>query len=201
MLKFLMFIPFAYLMGALPNGVIIGKKFKNIDIREHGSGNSGATNAYRILGPKYGIGVLMADLLKGFIPVMLADIAGVNGNYVVVLGLITIVGHTFSIFLNFKGGKGVATSLGVFLYLLPNVVGLLVLIFAGVVYMTRYVSLGSMIASGMLPILTFFMPIRQGLDKVPLMILTTIIGVFVIYKHSSNITKLKNGTESKFKFK
>ena len=200
-MKIIFFLVLGYVMGALPNGVWLGKYFKNIDIREHGSKNSGATNAYRVLGPRYGIMVLIADALKGFLPPFLASRFGVSGNILLVIGVLAIVGHSLSFFLNFKGGKGVATSLGVFLFLIPNVTLALLIIFILVVYFTRYISLGSIIAAAALPILTAFSPIRNNVGRMPLIIMTLLIGAFVIWRHRTNITRLMNGTENKFKLK
>lgn len=200
-MKIIFFLVLGYVMGALPNGVWLGKYFKNIDIREHGSKNSGATNAYRVLGPKYGIMVLILDALKGFLPPFLASRFGVSGNILLVIGVLAIVGHSLSFFLNFKGGKGVATSLGVFLFLIPNVTLVLLIIFILVVYFTRYISLGSIIAAAALPILTAFSPIRNNVGRMPLIIMTLLIGAFVIWRHRTNITRLMNGTENKFKLK
>lgn len=201
MIKFLLFAVIAYFMGSLPNGVFIGKKLKGIDIREHGSGNSGATNAYRVLGSKCGIVVLVADILKGLIPLMLADIAGIKGIPLLLIGIIAIVGHSLSVFLDFKGGKGVATSLGVFLYLVPQVMLIVVGAFIGVVYFTRYISLASIVGAGLLPILTLFMPLRDGIDRTSIFIISLFMGLFVIYRHRTNITRLLNGTENKFNVK
>ncbi len=201
MIKILLFAVLAYFMGSLPNGVVIGKRVKGIDIRDHGSGNSGATNAYRVLGPKYGIMVLVADVLKGFIPVMFADMAGIRGIALILIGIVAIVGHSLSLFLNFKGGKGVATSLGVFLYLVPQVMLVVVAAFILVVYTTRYISLASIVGAALLPILTLFMPIREGIDRPSIFIISLLMGLFVIYRHRSNITRLLNGTENKFKVK
>lgn len=201
MIKFLFFIVIAYLFGALPCGVWLGKGTKNIDIREHGSKNSGATNAYRILGPKYGIMVLIMDALKGYIPLYLANIFGIGGVEIILLGLVAILGHTFSFFLQFKGGKGVATSLGVFLFLMPKVIGILVLVFIITVGITRYISLGSVICSALLPILAFFMPVRDSATRVPLVVISLVVGIFVIYKHKANIARLMDGKENKFNLK
>ncbi len=201
MIKVLLFAVLAYFMGSLPNGVVIGKRVKGIDIRDYGSGNSGATNAYRVLGPKYGIMVLVADVLKGFIPVMLADMAGISGIPLILIGIVAIVGHSLSLFLNFKGGKGVATSLGVFLYLVPYVMLVVVAAFILVVYTTRYISLASIVGAALLPILTLFMPIREGIDRPSIFIISLLMGLFVIYRHRTNITRLLNGTENKFKVK
>ncbi|MCQ8212586.1 glycerol-3-phosphate 1-O-acyltransferase PlsY [Cetobacterium somerae] len=201
MLKFLIFAIIAYIFGSLPCGVWLGKGTKNIDIREHGSKNSGATNAYRILGPKYGIMVLILDALKGYIPLYIASSFGIDGIYIIVLGLVAILGHTFSFFLQFKGGKGVATSLGVFLFLMPKVVGILVLVFILVVGISKYISLGSVVCAALLPILAYFMPVRDAETRMPLVFISLLVGVFVIYKHKANIQRLMEGKENKFNLK
>ena len=200
-MKVILFLIIGYVMGALPNGVWIGKYFKGLDIREHGSKNSGATNSYRVLGPKYGLMVLAADALKGFLPPFLASKFGVTGNWLIIIGMAAIIGHMLSFFLNFKGGKGVATSLGVFLFLIPKVTLALFVIFVIVVYATRYISLGSIVAAILLPILTFISPLNYGIEKWPMMVMTTIIAIFVVYKHKTNIERLLKGTENKFKLK
>lgn len=201
MIKFLIFAVIAYIFGSLPCGVWLGKGVKNIDIREYGSKNSGATNAYRILGPKYGIMVLILDALKGYIPLYIASLFEISGIYIILLGLVAILGHTFSFFLQFKGGKGVATSLGVFLFLMPKVVGILVLIFTLVVGISKYISLGSVICAGLLPILAYFMPVRDDATRLPLVVISLIVGIFVIYKHKANIQRLMEGKENKFNLK
>lgn len=201
MIKFLIFAVIAYIFGSLPCGVWLGKGVKNIDIREYGSKNSGATNAYRILGPKYGIMVLILDALKGYIPLYIASLFDIGGIYIILLGLVAILGHTFSFFLQFKGGKGVATSLGVFLFLMPKVVGILVLVFILVVGISKYISLGSVICAGLLPILAYFMPVRDDATRLPLVAISLIVGIFVIYKHKANIQRLMEGKENKFNLK
>lgn len=201
MIKFLIFAVVAYIFGSLPCGVWLGKGVKNIDIREYGSKNSGATNAYRILGPKYGIMVLILDALKGYIPLYIASLFDIGGIYIILLGLVAILGHTFSFFLQFKGGKGVATSLGVFLFLMPKVVGVLVLVFILVVGISKYISLGSVICAGLLPILAYFMPVRDDATRLPLVAISLIVGIFVIYKHKANIQRLVEGKENKFNLK
>lgn len=201
MVKFLIFAVIAYVFGSLPCGVWLGKGIKNIDIREYGSKNSGATNAYRILGPKYGIMVLILDALKGYIPLYIASLFDIGGVYIILLGLVAILGHTFSFFLQFKGGKGVATSLGVFLFLMPKVVGVLVLVFILVVGISKYISLGSVVCAGLLPILAYFMPVRDDATRLPLVIISLVVGIFVIYKHKANIQRLMEGKENKFNLK
>ena len=197
-IKLIIFFIIAYLMGSIPTGVIIGKKFKGLDIREHGSKNTGATNAYRVLGKQYGIIVLLADALKGYLPVFFASLVGLSGWHLILVGLITIVGHTLSIFLKFKGGKGVATSLGVFLYLVPKIVLILLVVFILIAFFTKYVSLASVSAAGLFPILVLFMPVKESLGKWNIFGFALIIALFVIFKHRSNIERLLHGNENKF---
>ena len=201
MIKYILLSLLAYFSGSIPSGVWIGKTFKGIDIRTVGSKNSGATNAYRNLGAVYGIMTLVIDALKGYLPLLVASKMGVSEKYIVVIGLIAILGHSFSCFLNFKGGKGVATSLGVFLFLAPKAIGIATIGFLIVVFFTRYVSLSSITAAIILPIMTMILPAKDGVDKFTLSILSVFIGIFVIYKHKTNITRLLNGTESKIVFK
>ncbi|MGL6064323.1 MAG: glycerol-3-phosphate 1-O-acyltransferase PlsY [Fusobacteriaceae bacterium] len=199
---FLISVAITYILGSLPSGVWIGKALRNIDIRDYGSKNSGATNAYRVLGTKYGLLVLLADVVKGYLPLLLAEkIFNVQGNYLIILGLIAILGHSLSIFLKFKGGKGVATSLGVFLFLFPNGILIVLSIFICILYFTRYVSLASIISAGCLPLLALLLPMNAGISRLFLFILTAIVAIFVIYKHKENINRLLKGTESKFKAK
>ena len=155
MLKVLIFVIISYLLGSLPNGLYVAN-LKGIDIRNEGSKNTGATNVFRVMGAKFGILVLILDALKGFIPLFIAEKFGVTGNSLVLIGITAVIGHTFSPFLNFKGGKGVATSLGIFLYLAPIPMLITLLMFFVVVGITKYVSLGSVLASVMLPLLILF---------------------------------------------
>ncbi|MGF6905908.1 glycerol-3-phosphate 1-O-acyltransferase PlsY [Fusobacterium sp. PH5-44] len=196
----IIFVIIAYLIGSIPTGVWIGKKFKNIDIREHGSKNTGTTNAYRVLGARYGIMVLLLDILKGFLPVYAASSNGITGVHLIVVGVVAIIGHSLSIFLNFKGGKGVATSLGVFLFLIPKIMLILIVVFILVSGISKYISLASIICATLLPILTYFLPIRANIPKIPLVIINFLIGSFVVYRHRDNIQRILNGKENKFKF-
>ena len=194
-MTFFCLIILSYFFGAIPSGVWIGKIFKNIDVRDYGSKNSGATNSYRVLGAKLGIAVLIIDVLKGFIPLYIASKFNLEYNDLVVLGLVAILAHTFSCFISFKGGKGVATSLGVFLFLAPVITLILLVIFILVVYFTKYISLGSITAAFLLPIFTFFTH-----RDTYLFTLSVVIAIFVIYRHKTNISRLLSGTENKFKF-
>ena len=194
-MTFFCLIILSYFFGAIPSGVWIGKIFKNIDVRDYGSKNSGATNSYRVLGAKLGIAVLIIDVLKGFIPLYIASKFNLKYNDLVILGLVAILAHTFSCFISFKGGKGVATSLGVFLFLIPVITLILLVIFILVVYFTKYISLGSITAAFLLPIFTFFTH-----RDTYLFTLSVVIAIFVIYRHKTNISRLLSGTENKFKF-
>ena len=198
MLKVLIFVIISYLLGSLPNGLYVAN-LKGIDIRNEGSKNTGATNVFRVMGAKFGILVLILDALKGFIPLFIAEKFGVTGNSLVLIGITAVIGHTFSPFLNFKGGKGVATSLGIFLYLAPIPMLITLLMFFVVVGITKYVSLGSVLASVMLPLLILFIPVNEKLgNKVIVFIISALLGSYIIYKHRANIQRLKNGTENKF---
>ena len=198
MLKVLIFVIISYLLGSLPNGLYVAN-LKGIDIRNEGSKNTGATNVFRVMGAKFGILVLILDALKGFIPLFIAEKFGVTGNSLVLIGITAVIGHTFSPFLNFKGGKGVATSLGIFLYLAPIPMLITLLMFFVVVGITKYVSLGSVLASVMLPLLILFIPVNEKLgNKMIVFIISALLGSYIIYKHRANIQRLKNGTENKF---
>ena len=186
----------AYFMGAIPSGVWLGKIFKNIDVRDYGSKNSGATNSYRVLGAKLGTAVLIMDVLKGFLPLYIASKFDLEYNDLVLIGLVAILAHTYSCFISFRGGKGVATSLGVFLFLIPVITLILLAIFMVIVYFTRYISLGSITAAFFISLFLHFFSDKGSY----LFVLSLIIGIFVIYRHRSNISRLLSGTESKFKF-
>lgn len=198
MVSFFIFLVIAYLAGSIPFGVIIGKKIRNIDIREHGSKNTGATNAIRVLGKGLGFTVLFLDIFKGFLPVMISHYFLKNVNYEMIIGIAAILGHTFSPFIGFKGGKGVATSLGVFLFFVPEVIGSLVLIFILIVFFTRYISLASITVAFLFPVLVYLF---RGTDIIPVLIAGVVIAAYIIYKHKTNVIRLINGTENKFNLK
>ncbi len=194
----------AYVLGNIPNALWVGKTFKNIDVREHGSKNTGSTNAARVLGPKLGIFTLILDILKGALPTylgivlgadLLTRMTGIDKLDVIVIGMAAILGHTFSLFLKFKGGKAVATTLGVFLVLVPYAILILLVVFFVIFGLTKYVSLASIVSAVALPI-TVYLTTRH----IPLTILGIIIGLLVIIRHKENIKRLINGTESKLSF-
>lgn len=183
----------AYILGSIPNALWIGKVFKGIDVREHGSKNTGSTNAARVLGAKLGILTLILDISKGAIPTLIATMLLDSSISVILVGICAILGHSFSIFMKFKGGKAVATTVGVFIVLVPGAILLAAVIFFLVFGITRYVSLSSMIGAISLPIwiMIFY-------KNIPLTIFGIIIAILIIVRHKSNIQRLLNGTESKF---
>lgn len=183
----------AYILGSIPNALWIGKVFKGIDVREHGSKNTGSTNAARVLGAKLGILTLILDISKGAIPTLIATMLLDSSISVILVGICAILGHSFSIFMKFKGGKVVATTVGVFIVLVPGAILLAAVIFFLVFGITRYVSLSSMIGAISLPIwiVLFY-------KNIPLTIFGMIIAILIIVRHKSNIQRLLNGTESKF---
>lgn len=182
----------SYLIGNISPSVIIGRKFKNIDIRQHGSGNAGTTNAMRILGKKAGILVFLLDFVKGVIPTVIGLCFG-GLEFGFICGISAIVGHIFPILLKFKGGKGVATSFGVGLILAPAYALIGLLIFVIIVIKTRYISLGSVIGTLTFPILQIITT-----ENIQVVIMSIVLGCLVTYSHRANIKRLITGTESKF---
>lgn len=182
----------AYLIGSIPSGLILGKLFWHTDLREYGSHNIGATNAWRTLGKGAGIAVFIADSLKGQAGVALGLVLAGTPLAAVLGGLFAIIGHSFSIFLGFHGGKGVATSLGVLTMLMGDVTFIVFVVWFTIVYMTRYVSLGSVVAG-------FLTPILAALYGYPMeyVLFTVIAAILVIVRHRENIKRLMNGTENK----
>jgi len=206
MLNILLTLLIAYLIGSLPTALIAGKLLKKIDIREHGSGNAGATNVFRVLGWKAGLVVLLIDMFKGFACVWwIPSLAVVNPDsfiYIQILaGIAAIAGHIWTIFAKFRGGKGVGTAAGVFLGLQPGPVMICLIIFIGVVYKSRYVSLGSMIAAFLLPIILLIQKYFLQVEiPMPMIVLSILLAVLIIITHRSNINRLIQGTESEFSF-
>lgn len=182
----------SYALGSIPTGLWLGQRLRGIDIREHGSKNIGATNTMRVLGKKLGAVALACDIAKGLIPVLLAQHFGECAYLPIVCGVAAILGHTFSFFVKFKGGKGVATSAGVFMGLapLPTLVG--VVVFAIVLGLTRMVSAGSILAAIAMAIAVFLLP-----TPLPIQVLTVVVAVLVIVKHRANIQRILAGNESK----
>lgn len=195
----------AYLLGSLPNAVWIGKAFFGIDVREHGSGNAGATNALRVLGTKTGILVLLLDALKGVAAVALGWMvkdAFTNPNlfsmFQLLLGLFALLGHVFPVFAGFRGGKGIATLAGIGTILFPGAVLICLGVFVAIFLPTRYVSLGSIAASLVFPIAVIWI---TGPATLPAIIFSLLVGVFVPLTHRKNIRRLIKGTENRIVFK
>lgn len=196
-------IVLAYLFGAVPTAYIFGRLIKKIDIRQHGSGNVGATNAFRILGKGPGTCVLVIDVFKGVIATAgVSSLLHLNEPYwQVILGLVAVCGHNWTVFLNFKGGKGIATSLGVLIGLtiaiesIRIVVGLTFLAWLVIFLASGYVSLASIVASVVFPVITLVYP-----QPFAVIIMAVVLCVFVVLRHRSNITRLLERKESQVKF-
>ena len=198
----------AYLLGSISFSVIISKKMAGFDVREKGSGNAGTTNVLRAVGKRAAVLTLLCDVLKGAVAVFVAFIAGkIAGDNVdkalliQFAGLAVVFGHTFPIFFEFKGGKGIATALGVLLVKNWNI-ALNCLVFALVLMaLTKMVSLGSISAAVLLPVLTIFMPHTTYLVNGKYVVYSIILAVFVIYNHRENVKRLLAGKENKLDFK
>ena len=195
MIKVLSLALFSYLLGAIPTGYLIARKAMGIDIREHGSGNPGAANVYRTVGKWAGICTFLIDGFKGFIPTCLALHLFPDLYWPAILcGTIAILGHMWTIYLKFRGGKGVATSAGVFAALLPIPTALAFAAFVVCVALWGRISIGSIVASVVLPLSSFFI----GQHPLGVNIMVTAIGALVIYKHVPNIKRLLAKKELKF---
>jgi len=193
----IIFVIFSYLLGSVPTGLIISKYFFNVDIQKVGSGNIGATNVARTLGKKVGILTLIGDALKGIIPVVIVKLYEpypINQTLIFFCALASFFGHLFPIYLKFKGGKGVATALGIFIVLFPLQTLICALLFFITVYLTRYVSLGSISAAILMPILISF----RAQDSYQIA-LSIIIGLSIVIRHKDNIHRLLEGKENKLK--
>jgi len=188
----------AYLLGSIPSGLIVGKVFYKIDIREHGSGNLGATNTFRTLGVKSGLAVTFADILKGTLAAALPALFNVDFSPLL-SGTLAVIGHMYPVFAGFRGGKAVATSGGVLLFYTPYMFLTILIVFFLGLFITKYVSLSSMLAGVAAIIYTIINGIWHGWD-VPLLIVVLILNVFVFYRHRTNIKRIMNKTEPKIKW-
>jgi glycerol-3-phosphate acyltransferase PlsY len=186
----------SYLLGAVPTSYLAGRLFRGIDLRDHGSRNLGATNLYRVLGWRYAIPVGLFDAAKGLIPVTLfAPRASASDLFALVCGLTAVLGHAFSVFVGFKGGKGVATAAGVMLGLAPIALAVATAVWAVLVFTTGYVSLGSIAAAAVFPVavMLFDPPAEPGM-----LWLDIAVAAAIIWFHRSNIQRLLKGTENRF---
>ncbi len=192
----------AYLLGSIPTAVWVGKRFYHIDIREHGSGNAGATNTFRVLGVKAGIPVLIFDVFKGWLAVQLSYFISewliLSSSEVVnlklALGVAALLGHIFPIYVNFKGGKGVATLLGMVIAIHPQSALIAIIIFLISLFITRYVSLSSMLGGLSFPILIV---VVFQTTTISLVIFSMIIAILLLFTHQKNIERLLSKEESK----
>ena len=182
----------AYILGSIPTGVILSKYWGKIDIREEGSGNIGATNVYRTLGKTVGALTLLGDVFKGLLPVCFALWLLESELLVGLTALSAFIGHIYPVFLKFKGGKGIATALGVFVLIVPWAILISFLTFAGTVYKWRYVSLGSMVAGGSLPVWIILFAYSTTY-----LVISIVVAALIIFKHNDNIHRLIRGEESR----
>ncbi len=193
----------AYLIGSIPVAYIFGRVLKGIDIREHGSGNMGATNAFRVLGKWPGTAVLVLDIIKGIIPVtILADVFGLGDALsLVIISVAAVAGHNWTVFLGFKGGKGMATSLGVLVGLaiqfqvLRVILALVIITWLALFFLFGFVSLASIVAAIVFPILMVVF-----LEPLPLILMSIVLCVFIVFRHRSNIERLVKGQENRVAF-
>ncbi len=195
----------SYLLGSIPTSYIIGKLLKGIDLREHGSGNVGATNTFRVLGPVPGIIVLLVDILKGLIAVLFISrlMSGNSLSYEwvkVFCGIAAISGHDWTIFLKFRGGRGVATSIGVFFALVPQAIGIALGAGLVVIALSRYVSLGSISGAILFPILVYLFYLFKE-EPLPYLFFSLLASFLVIIKHIPNIKRLIKGKENRLSFR
>lgn len=187
-----------YLFGSIPFGVLIGRLVR-VDVRQSGSKNIGATNVSRVIGRKWGVLTLLCDCLKGFLPIcfavwVLPEEMKDKELLVVLTGIMTVLGHMFSVFLKFTGGKGVATGLGVFLYLSPPAIGISLVVFVVAVAVSGFVSVGSLLASGLIPLWLYL------LGSSRMTIFTGVMVATLIWlKHDENISRLLKGTEKSWR--
>ncbi|MFW6305971.1 MAG: glycerol-3-phosphate 1-O-acyltransferase PlsY [Bacillota bacterium] len=194
-MNFMIVLLISYLIGAIPFAYLITRLITGKDVRKHGSGNVGATNAARVMGFKYGILVAILDIAKGILAVIIARNLLTQGSptyFLLISSLFVIIGHNWSVFLNFSGGKGVATTFGVIISLFPLVFLYFLIIWILLVIITRYVSLASIVSAGVVPFLVYF---NKG--NIYEIIFTLIFALLIIFRHSSNIKRLLNGEESR----
>jgi glycerol-3-phosphate acyltransferase PlsY len=195
-------LPAAYILGSIPFGVIFARLFGGADVRKSGSGNIGATNVARVAGPLAGILTLVFDTAKGAAAVLLAArFAHESAAWMMLAGLAALVGHCFPVWLKFKGGKGVAAALGVFLALCPAAALAALLLFMIVVAIWRYVSLGSIAAAAAMPLLMYLLWAPRHAPPLIITFGSLAAAVLIIYKHDGNIQRLVQGEEPKYSFR
>ena len=202
-MEFIILLVLSYLTGSIPTSIIVSRVAKNIDIRDHGSGNAGATNVYRILGWKFALIVLVLDVFKAWLPTAIYAttifqyISIIDIGFIQILcGSFSVIGHTYPIFAKFKGGKGVGPLIGVLLALFPIAFPLCLIVAIAIIITTGYVSLGSIFAAISLPIFILILPVLDIISpNLSLVIFSLLVPWFVIYTHRGNISRIRNGTE------
>jgi len=196
----------SYLTGSFPTSIILGKLVKGIDVREHGSGNAGGTNVFRVLGWKPALVVVLIDIFKGWLPTAIYATTLFNGQPIndvgvvqILCGFAAVLGHTYTIFAGFRGGKGIGTLAGMLIALFPIAFPLCLIAFILTLILTGYVSLSSIFATISLPIILLILPIF-GIEQsdLSLLIFALLVPWFAIYTHRSNIARLREGTENRF---
>lgn len=208
MIELLILILIAYVVGSIPTSIIVSRLKYKTDIREHGSGNAGATNVFRTFGWKPALFVTLVDVFKGWLPAYLAGnlksesiLFGANPDALMIIaGFAAVLGHTYTVFAGFKGGKGVGTLAGVLIALFPIALPICLLVFIITLILTGMVSLGSMLAASALPITLF---IIEGINpdaqiSLTLRVFSLLIPMFIIFTHRSNIKRMIDGTENRF---
>lgn len=193
-MEYMLVIMLGYIVGSIPSGLLIGRLLKGVDLRQYGSKNIGATNAFRVLGPWPAFCVFLADALKGVAGVFLGKVLMATPLAMLAGGIATMAGHNWSLFLRFTGGRGVATGLGVIAVLVPNVTVIVFFLWAVIVFITRYVSLASVIAAVMVPITMWVLK-----ERTEFFFFGIIAAIFVVVRHKDNIKRLLRGEELKIK--
>ncbi|WP_043930704.1 glycerol-3-phosphate 1-O-acyltransferase PlsY [Bacillus sp. EB01] len=196
MVELILLCLLAYLLGSIPSGLIIGKVFYKTDIRQHGSGNLGGTNTFRTLGKKAGFVVTFADILKGTLATALPILLDIDDIHPLLTGMLAVIGHMYPVFAGFRGGKAVATSGGVLLFYAPLMFVIMLGVFFLSLYISKYVSLASMMGGVAAVTYSLVVPPRD----VPLIIIVLLLTTFVFYRHRANIGRIINKTEPKVKW-
>lgn len=198
-LKVLLVVVPSYLIGAIPSSYIMGRLFRGIDLREHGSGNLGTANTFRVLGVGAALPVLLFDIGKGYVAVrFFAGLGGPGVFFALLAAFVVVLGHNYSIFVGFSGGKGVGTSMGAFLALAPQAAGMCFLLWLVLLLVFRIVSIASIVGAVFLPVAILISNRFFGSDThYSVLVLAIAVAVLVTCKHRSNIRRLKQGTESR----
>ncbi|MFH1852920.1 MAG: glycerol-3-phosphate 1-O-acyltransferase PlsY [Candidatus Neomarinimicrobiota bacterium] len=208
MLELILLLLLSYIIGSTPTSIIVGKLTRGIDIREHGSGNAGGTNVFRVLGWKPALIVVIVDIFKGWLPAAVLALQLFPGRLAIsdsglvqiLCGFAAVLGHTYTIFAGFRGGKGVGTLAGMLLALFPIAFPLCLIVFILTLMSTGYVSVGSMLAATALPVFLLILPPLTGITPASfsLIVFGLLVPFFVVFTHRSNIGRLRNGTENRF---